>query len=241
MVPQTWYTSLNIPLLTVVNPSQGATLPKSSKGLSTTPSEKTVSVVSKSISDQAENSWQLWGPDATYGTGDEAWTADTKSSAAARTSDLTYDVGVEVFSHLADRNFIIRKVTQAILTYISRNLAWTGVLAVIDAAERTWPEIREFTQLDEEDHGHGGSEVTHALAEVVTTIGHVGFEMLFWGLAGFVDPVAKKKASLGAEPLANLAGVDEHDEFFKDNAIESGGTTMFWIIMSFFYLLNNLT
>ena len=79
--------------------------------------------------------------------------------------------------------------------------------------------------------------------------------MLFWGLAGFVDPVAKKKASLGAEPLANLAGVDEHDEFFKDNAIEvkseiffllmalfqSGGTTMFWIIMSFFYLLNNLT
>ena len=48
----------------------------------------------------------------------------------------------------------------------------------------------------------------------------VGFEMLFWGLAGFVDPVAKKKASLGAEPLANLAGVDEHDEFFKDNAIE---------------------
>ena len=44
--------------------------------------------------------------------------------------------------------------------------------------------------------------------------------MLFWGLAGFVDPVAKKKASLGAEPLANLAGVDEHDEFFKDNAIE---------------------
>ena len=44
--------------------------------------------------------------------------------------------------------------------------------------------------------------------------------MLFWGLAGFVDPVAKKKTSLGAEPLAHLAGVDEHDEFFKDNAIE---------------------
>ena len=51
-------------------------------------------------------------------------------------------------------------------------------------------------------------------------ITQVGFEMLFWGLAGFVDPVAKKKASLGAEPLANLAGVDQHDEFFKDNAIE---------------------
>ena len=33
--------------------------------------------------------------------------------------------------------------------------------------------LQEFTQLDEEDHGHGGSEVTHALAEVVTTIGHV--------------------------------------------------------------------
>ena len=33
--------------------------------------------------------------------------------------------------------------------------------------------LQEFTQLDEKDHGHGGSEVTHALAEVVTTIGHV--------------------------------------------------------------------
>ena len=29
-----------------------------------------------------------------------------------------------------------------------------------------------YTQLDEEDHGQG-AEATHALAEVVTTIGHV--------------------------------------------------------------------
>ena len=62
-------------------------------------------------------------------------------------------------------------------------------------------------------------------------ITQVGFEMLFWGLAGFVDPVAKKKASLGAEPLANLAGVDEHDEFFKDNAIE--------VLLSFIFLAQN--
>ena len=33
--------------------------------------------------------------------------------------------------------------------------------------------VQAFTQLDEEDHGHGGAEATHALAEVVTTIGHV--------------------------------------------------------------------
>ena len=52
--------------------------------------------------------------------------------------------------------------------------------------------------------------------------------MLFWGLAGFVDPVAKKKASLGAESLANLAGVDEHDEFFKDNAIEVKNEIVFF-------------
>ena len=52
--------------------------------------------------------------------------------------------------------------------------------------------------------------------------------MLFWGLAGFVDPVAEKKASLGAEPLANLAGVDEHDEFFKDNAIEVKSEIIFF-------------
>ena len=51
--------------------------------------------------------------------------------------------------------------------------------------------------------------------------------MLFWGLAGFVDPDGHmdeddhdKKEGLGADALANLAGVDEHDEFFKDNAIE---------------------
>lgn len=46
--------------------------------------------------------------------------------------------------------------------------------------------------------------------------------MLFWGLAGFVDPVdhVDKKEGLGADALAELAGVDEHDEFFKDNAIE---------------------
>ena len=30
-----------------------------------------------------------------------------------------------------------------------------------------------FTQLEEEDHGHGGAEATHALGEVITTIGHV--------------------------------------------------------------------
>ena len=52
--------------------------------------------------------------------------------------------------------------------------------------------------------------------------------MLFWGLAGFVDPVAKKKTSLGAEPLAHLAGVDEHDEFFKDNAIEVKNEIILW-------------
>ena len=112
--------------------------------------------------------------------------------------------------------------------------------------------VQAFTQLDEEDHGHHGAEATHALAEVITTIGHVGyhfyywtcsypffhfktygipqttfvlqvgFEMLFWGLAGFVDPVdhVDKKEGLGADALAELAGVDEHDEFFKDNAIE---------------------
>lgn len=45
--------------------------------------------------------------------------------------------------------------------------------------------------------------------------------MLFWGLAGFVNPEdIDKKEGLGADALANLAGVDEHDEFFKDNAIE---------------------
>ena len=49
--------------------------------------------------------------------------------------------------------------------------------------------------------------------------------MLFWGLAGFVNPEGfeddhDKKEGLGADALANLAGVDEHDEFFKDNAIE---------------------
>ena len=51
----------------------------------------------------------------------------------------------------------------------------------------------------------------------------VGFEMLFWGLAGFVNPedyVADEKAGLSADALAGAAGVDEHDEFFKDNAIE---------------------
>lgn len=207
--------------------------------------------------------WQIWGSDASYVAGDEAWyshsnfsivdrpaqnTKDiegkppTDISTESRTSDLTYDLGVEVFSHLADRNFIIRKATQAIITYLSRNFAWAGVLAVVGAAERTWPEIKAWTQLDEEDHGHGGSEATHALAEVITTIGHVGFEMLFWGLAGFVNPEDyHEKAGLGADGLAELAGVDEHDEFFKDNAIESGGTTMFWIIMGFFYLVNNLT
>ena len=48
-------------------------------------------------------------------------------------------------------------------------------LLYILACERTCDCVclQEFTQLDEEDHGHGGSEVTHALAEVVTTIGHV--------------------------------------------------------------------
>ena len=87
--------------------------------------------------------------------------------------------------------------------------------------------------------------------------------MLFWGLAGFVDPDGHvdKKEGLGADALAEFAGVDEHDEFFKDNAIEviqdhqcsqivmkisiklfqSGGTTMFWLLMGFFYLVNNLT
>ena len=46
--------------------------------------------------------------------------------------------------------------------------------------------------------------------------------MLFWGLAGFVDPDdhVDKKEGLGADALAQWAGVDEHDEFFKDNAIE---------------------
>ena len=46
--------------------------------------------------------------------------------------------------------------------------------------------------------------------------------MLFWGLAGFVDPDdhVDKKEGLGADALAQFAGVDEHDEFFKDNAIE---------------------
>ena len=45
--------------------------------------------------------------------------------------------------------------------------------------------------------------------------------MLFWGLAGFVNPEDyHEKAGLGADGLAELAGVDEHDEFFKDNAIE---------------------
>ena len=49
----------------------------------------------------------------------------------------------------------------------------------------------------------------------------VGFEMLFWGLAGFVNPESlDKKEGLGADALAEFAGVDEHDEFFKDNAIE---------------------
>ena len=44
------------------------------------------------------------------------------------------------------------------------------------------------------------------------------FLMGFWG---FVDPESlDKKEGLGADALAELAGVDEHDEFFKDNAIE---------------------
>ena len=98
------------------------------------------------------------------------------------------------------------------------------------------------------------------IKKIVIEQSQVGFEMLFWGLAGFVNPEDyHEKAGLGADGLAELAGVDEHDEFFKDNAIEvtngrihiinvkhvnqfqSGGTTMFWIIMGFFYLVNNLT
>ena len=59
------------------------------------------------------------------------------------------------------------------------------------------------------------------IKKIVIEQSQVGFEMLFWGLAGFVNPEDyHEKAGLGADGLAELARVDEHDEFFKDNAIE---------------------
>lgn len=169
---------------------------------------------------------QEWSSGATY---DPNYSGEIQD----RTSDITYPVGVEVFTHLSERNFILRKILQSIVTYFARNVAWTGVLAAVGAAERVFPQITEFTFLEEEDHGTG-ADAAHALAEVVTTIGHGGFEMLLWGMAGFVNPV--KSGKLFEQAL----GIQVEDEFFKDNAIESGGTLMFWAVMGFFYFLLNI-